>query len=120
AVRALERWRAHDRQFGTNLLRLTGVLWMFQRTTPFAAASIEAVRALDQPIDELSASARRRRCPQIDFTGVESAFLEPEAGYLFARRACEHVVDRVIAEGGQYLPLAVAPPVRLGKTGTGI
>jgi glycine/D-amino acid oxidase-like deaminating enzyme len=117
AVRALARWREHDRQFGTKLLRLTGVLWMFQQATPFAAASIEAVRALDQPIDELSASARRRRFPQIDFAGVEWAFLEPEAGYLFARRACEHVVERVIAEGGQYLPAAVASPVRFGKAG---
>jgi len=120
AVRALARWRAHDRQFGTKLLRLTGVLWMFQQTTPFAAASIEAVRALDQPVEELSVPARRRRFPQIDFTGVESAFLEPEAGYLLARRACEHVVDRVVAEGGQYVPAAVASPVRLGKAGTEI
>jgi glycine/D-amino acid oxidase-like deaminating enzyme len=114
AVRALERWRAHDRQSGTKLLRLTGVLWMFQQRVPFAAASIDTVRTLDQPIEELGAAARRKRFPQIDFTGVHSAFLEPEAGYLLARRACEDIVERVVAGGGAYRQVAARSPIEPG------
>ena len=37
---------------------------------------------------------------------------EPEAGYLLARRACDDVVARVVAEGGAYAQAAVAGPIR--------
>jgi glycine/D-amino acid oxidase-like deaminating enzyme len=43
--------------------------------------------------------------------------IEPEAGYLLARRACEHIVERVIAEGGTYREQAVASPIRIGGRG---
>lgn len=40
---------------------------------------------------------------------------EPHAGYLLARRACEHVVQRFLAEGGTYLQHAVPSPVRVER-----
>jgi hypothetical protein len=40
---------------------------------------------------------------------------EPDAGFLLARRACEHIVERVVAEGGEYVQAAVAAPVRLKR-----
>ena len=109
AVRALERWRAHQEQFGGELLRMTGALWMFRRDDPFIAASAAALRANRLPLHELSVANARGRYPQIDFTGITSVLFEPEAGYLFARRACAHVVDCFITAGGTYLQAAVMP-----------
>jgi sarcosine oxidase len=110
AVRALALWRAHDRRFGQQLLRITGALWMFTRDDPFIAASATALRAHDLPFHELTAADARRRYPQIDFTGVSSVILEPEAGYLLARRACSHVVECFVAEGGRYVQAVVVAP----------
>lgn len=110
AVRALALWREHDRRFGQRLLHPTGALWMFTRDDPFIAASTAALSANGLSWLELTAAEARRRYPQIDFAGVASVLLEPEAGYLFARRACAHVVECFVAEGGSYVQAAVETP----------
>jgi sarcosine oxidase len=38
---------------------------------------------------------------------------EPEAGYLLARRACEHVAECVAAEGGAFRTAAAASPITI-------
>ena len=120
AIRAMARWRNHDRTFQTEWLRMTGVLWMLRQNDVFGAASAAALRAARQPIEVLSVAAAGRRFPQIDFDGVASVLFEPEAGYLLARRACEHVAACVVAEGGVYLPSAVKGPLRLTRKVTSV
>ncbi len=103
ARRALERWRAYDAEFGAGLFRQTGVLWMFGSDAGFGGASADAMRALGIPLEPLTPSGASRRFPQIAFDdSIRRIFWEPDAGYLFARRACEHVVQRFVAEGGEY------------------
>jgi len=113
AVRALALWRAHDERFGRGFFRTTGALWMFGKDDGFGKASLATLRAERVAMDELSPAVAQRRWPQIDFTGITSILVEPGAGYLLARRACEHVVERVVAEGGEYRQAAVASPVRM-------
>ena len=109
AARALRLWREYgaDR---AGLLRTTGVLWMFGNDERFGRASAATLAAEGIRFDELSARDAARRFPQVDFTGVRTVFWEPDAGYLFSRRACAHVVDRFIAEGGSYRQAWVAGP----------
>jgi glycine/D-amino acid oxidase-like deaminating enzyme len=111
AKRALELWRAHDKRYGRGFFKATGALWMFGKDDTFRIASIAAFQAERIPFQERSVADARRNWPQIDFTGISSLLFEPEAGYLLARRACEHVVECVVAEGGEYRQGAVAPPV---------
>jgi sarcosine oxidase len=115
AMRALELWRAHDARWRRGLFRSTGVLWMFGAGDTFGPASVATLRALDIPIEELTLSAAARRFPQIAFDStITSVLWEPIAGYLFARRACEHVVERFVADGGEYRQAAVRAPVLPG------
>ena len=114
AARALRLWRAHEDRFHTQLLRTTGALWMFERDDPFVGISSSTLRRHGLALDSLSVADARRRYPQIDFTGISSALFEPDAGYLFARRACEHVASLFIAEGGEYVEGAAASPVDPG------
>jgi sarcosine oxidase len=79
----------------------------------FGRASVAALRAVGLPIEELTPAEAARRFPQIAFDGVSSALWEPEAGYLFARRACEHVVERFIADGGNYKRADVRTPAAI-------
>jgi sarcosine oxidase len=116
AVRALELWREHESRFGCDLYRATGALWMFGDDEAFGRASVETLRALNLPIEELAPREAAARFPQIAFdNSIRSVFYEPWAGYLFARRACEHVVERFIEEGGEYRQAAVRAPVDLTR-----
>jgi glycine/D-amino acid oxidase-like deaminating enzyme len=117
AARAMALWRAHDAKWQCGLFRKTGALWIFGADDSFGRASAAALRALDMPIEELTPQDAARRFPQIAFDdSVKSAMWEPEAGYLFARRACEHVLERFIAEGGTYRQTAVRSPVTVGSS----
>jgi glycine/D-amino acid oxidase-like deaminating enzyme len=112
AARALTRWRELDRQSG-RYFRQTGALWMFGDDDRFGRASVEAFGTRGLSIDELRLAVARRRYPQITFDGVRTVLFEPDAGYLLARRACEHVVDLLKAEGGEYRVAAVRSPVAI-------
>ena len=115
AARALDLWRANEARWQRAFFRRTGVLWMFGPPDDgrFGEASSEALYAHGLPIEAVSIEDAAVRYPQISFDGVASVLFEPEAGYLLARRACEHVVERVVAEGGEYRLGAVEAPVRL-------
>ncbi len=112
AFRALQLWQGYDAKWERGFFRKTGALWMFGADASFGRASATALRAQGLPIEELDAQAAAKRFPQISFDGITSALWEPEAGYLYARRACEHVVQRFIAEKGDYRQAAVHGPLR--------
>jgi glycine/D-amino acid oxidase-like deaminating enzyme len=109
ALRALELWRAHD--LDRRLLHETGVLWMFGDDDSFGHASADVLRDCGARLDPLTFADASRRYPQISSEGIRSFFFEPEAGYLFARRACADVVDCLVAEGGDYRLGACIDPV---------
>lgn len=127
ALRALRLWTEYDTRWRRGFFRKTGALWMIRDThgasgtdqpggshtddpAAFGRASVAALRAVGLPIEELTPAEAARRFPQIAFDGVRTALWEPEAGYLFARRACEHVVERFIAEGGTYKRAEIRTP----------
>src|SRR5690606_10238148 len=74
-------------------------------------------RAEGLPVEWLDADELRRRFPQIAVDDVRRALWEPDAGYALARRACEHVVETFVAEGGAYRQSAIASPAKLGRDG---
>lgn len=114
AMRALEQWRACDAEWRAGLYRRTGVLWMFGAENGFGRASAAAMHALGIRLETLTVSEAARRFPQIAFDDtIRSILWEPDAGYLFARRACRHVVERFVAEGGEYRHAAVRAPVTI-------
>jgi glycine/D-amino acid oxidase-like deaminating enzyme len=114
AVRALERWKAYEAEWNRTFFRRTGALWMFatDRGEQFAETSRVSLDTRVR-IDSLTTSEAATRYRQINFDGISSVLFEPDAGYLLARRACEHVVERAIAEGVEYRLGAAAAPVHL-------
>jgi glycine/D-amino acid oxidase-like deaminating enzyme len=114
AKRALDLWRAYDAESRAGLYCQTGVLWMFGADDGFGRASADAMRALDIPLESLTHAEASRRFPRIAFDDtIRSIFWEPAAGYLLARRACEHVVSRFVAEGGEYRQAAAGELVAM-------
>ena len=109
SIRALELWRAFDPD--RQLLRETGVLWMFGDDDSFGHESAEVLGAHGARLEMVSVADAARRYPRIAFDGVRSVFIEPDAGYLFARRACEQVAARFVSLGGDYRQAAASVPV---------
>ncbi len=118
AARALDLWRTHEAAWQRTFFRRTGVLWLFGAAADerFDRASADAVRQHGLSLEPISLADAARRYPQIALDGVSRVLLEPDAGYLLARRACEHVVERFTAEGGEYHVGAASSPVRVGGT----
>lgn len=110
AARALQLWREHDTAWGHDCLRITGALWMSGDDTRFGLDSATALRAEDIAVEEVPVADATRRWPQMNFDGLTSVLLEPDAGVLYARRACQAVVDRFVAEGGTLRIGTVLPP----------
>jgi glycine/D-amino acid oxidase-like deaminating enzyme len=103
AARALERWPPA-------FFKRTGVLWMFGADDGFGRASAEALRSHGLVMEELDAAEAARQYPQIDFTGLATVLFERDAGYLLARRACEHVLASFVEAGGEWRQASVESP----------
>jgi glycine/D-amino acid oxidase-like deaminating enzyme len=108
-VRSFELWREHERGARQRLYFPTGALWLFREDDGYARASAPLARAAGLPVETLDLDAAARRFPQVRFDGVRHAWFEREAGYLLARRACATVLERFLAEGGEYREIAVRP-----------
>jgi sarcosine oxidase len=110
AARALHLWHAHDAAWHHDCLRTTGALWMSGADDRFGAESEAALRDEGIRVEVCSGTDAAGRWPQINFAGISTVLFEPDAGFLFARRACVAVVKRFIEEGGTYRAVAVQAP----------
>lgn len=111
AARALTLWREAEARWGQRVYFRTGVLWMCESDDSYVRNSLGPVNAAGLRVDEFALDAASRRYPQVGFQGVRAAYLEPEAGYLRARAACELVREEFVATGGTYRQAAVRPVV---------
>lgn len=108
AARAMHLWREHDARSRRTFFHRIGALWIFSGDPAFGQQSLEPMHAAGLPVTWVDPQEARRRWPQIAFDGVTHVLWEPEAGYALARRACEHVVEALVAEGGTYRVAQVA------------
>jgi glycine/D-amino acid oxidase-like deaminating enzyme len=108
-ARSFRMWREAEHRWGRRLYRRTGVLWMAGEDDAYVRESIPFLKDAGLEIAEIAIEDARTRFPQIDFSGLRSAFFEPEAGYLLARRACQTVAEAVAAEGGEVRIAAAFP-----------
>lgn len=109
ADRALSLWLENQRRWNLELYRQTGSLWLVVDSEKYQEAALAIMDDLGHPYERLSAEEAARRYPQVAFDGVEWAVLEPESGYLLARRGCEAVLQAFLAEGGAYRQARAEP-----------
>ncbi len=117
-ARSFELWREAEARWRRRLYQPTGMLWMCNEegSEGYVRDSLPHLEDAGLTISEVSVEEARERFPQIDFAGVRTVFLEQEAGYLLARRACQAVAAAVDAEGGEVRLGAAAPgPFQEGK-----
>jgi glycine/D-amino acid oxidase-like deaminating enzyme len=103
AARALTLWREAERQWPRQVFVPSGALWLFNADDAYVRSSIPHIEAAGLSVEELDPAEAARRYPQMNFRDVRTAFLEPDAGFLAARAACELVRSTFVREGGEYL-----------------
>jgi sarcosine oxidase len=108
-VRSFALWKEAETRWGQRFYHPTGALWMFQGDDGYARASLPLLRDAGLPAEQLEVAEAARRFPQVRFEGVRSVYVEREAGYLTARRACQAVAAALAAEGGSYRTAAARP-----------
>jgi glycine/D-amino acid oxidase-like deaminating enzyme len=119
ARRSFELWRENEARWKKTLYRRTGALWLISDAGLYVKQSIPYLKALGFAHEELTTADAAKRWPQVRFEGVQWAFLEKEAGYLLARRACEAVLEGFLAEGGEYRQASARPgPIASGQMRT--
>jgi glycine/D-amino acid oxidase-like deaminating enzyme len=111
AARAIELWREHETQWNRKFFFPIGVLWMVEGDGAYELGSISSLKEAGIPFEELPTGELVRRWPQINFENVNSGIYEPHSGYLLARASAQAVVERFVAEGGEYRQAAVAPDI---------
>jgi glycine/D-amino acid oxidase-like deaminating enzyme len=113
ARQALQLWKAYDARWRSGLLQQTGALWLFREEEGFGLASTAALEAEGIALEEISVAEAVRRFPQVRFDGITRVLVEPDAGYLYARRACQRVARQVGDLGGTLLHAAAASPTNI-------
>ena len=108
-ARSYDLWREAEKRFRAKLFVHTGGLWMFGADDRYARNAVPIMKEHGLAIEELTVAETRKRYPLIQLDDVRSVFFEADAGYLLARRACAHVVDAFIAEGGTYRQAQARP-----------
>ncbi len=114
---SFEQFEALESLTGVRLYRETGALWLFSTgDDSYARESLPVLEDLGFPVDRLSVEEASRRWPQVSFAGVESVYLERQAGVLSARNSCRVVRDRFVEEGGTFrIARAEAGPFGQGR-----
>lgn len=110
AAASLEEWKRLSRDQDLPLFHNAGVLVFFDQESEYATGSYETMRALNLRTERIEPEALRARWPQIDWTGVKFAQLEPDFGALMARRSVGTLVEQFIRNGGTYRKAAILPP----------
>jgi glycine/D-amino acid oxidase-like deaminating enzyme len=108
AARALELWKEYQSQWKQKFFFPTGVLWMVEGDGAFERGSLPFLKDAGIPFEHLAVKELAQRWPQIDYEKVEWGIWEPQSGYLLARASTQAVVDRFVAEGGEYREANVA------------
>ena len=116
ARRSLDLWRAANAAWGRPLFSPTGVLFMTQRGPGERFLEIAGGHLAAAGVNHqvLSREDLSRRYPQLNLDSIAGGLLEPDAGFLLARRACQAVVDIFRREGGDYRTAYVEPGTMRG------
>jgi monomeric sarcosine oxidase len=110
AIRALQLWQEFFHGRGEKLFHRTGVLWIAGPGENYVQRSLEVLKRLHVPVEQLSHEELQRRYPQINFEGVEWGFLETHSGVLMARRAVHAVVEAALRNGVEYGTVRASAP----------
>jgi glycine/D-amino acid oxidase-like deaminating enzyme len=104
---SLVEWKLLSTRSGLPIFVEHGVLFFTNKADAYFADSVAVNRRLGLPIEQMDGPQMARRFLMIDFTGIETGFLEPGFGALMARRAVQTLARQISNYGVDRRTLAV-------------
>ncbi len=102
ALRAMERWKQRQQEFGRALFHPIGRLQMAAQLTPEMQGTQRVLDKLKVPFETLAPEEIARRWPVIRPEGVGVGLYEPGAAILKARETCITVAQVFERKGGRF------------------
>src|SRR5579863_6110791 len=99
---SLSQWKALFAATGQPLFNNTAVLWLSDADETRLDNSRDMLKKCGIPFEMLRPSQLGQRYPQVNFSDVSIAMLEPESGVLLARRAVSAVVTDAVKNGASF------------------
>ncbi|MEE2641997.1 MAG: FAD-dependent oxidoreductase [Planctomycetota bacterium] len=110
AHRSMRQWDELQQQVGKSLMELTGSLWLCGEDDSYLTAALPGMESLGLRLEEYSIRQACEKWPQVNFTGLARAVLEPTSGFLRARQACQAVAEQLETVGGKRIQARVTQP----------
>lgn len=101
-VRSFQLWADLEKATQRKLYFKTGAIWMIRADDAYEQAALPLLKAEGLPYQKLTPTEAAKLYPQINFDGIQWVLKEQEAGFLLARQSCQTVLERFLAEGGEY------------------
>ncbi len=117
---SLVEWKLLSTRSGLPIFVDHGVLFFTNKADAYFADSVAVNRRLGLPIEQMDGKQMARRFPMIDFTGIETGFLEPRFGALMARRAVQTLARQISGYGVDRRTMAVTSLRTSGGRATAI
>jgi monomeric sarcosine oxidase len=108
-VRSLKLWQEAEAAWKRKLYFKTNAIWMAGENDDYERSAMPLLEAEGLKYQKLTPSEASRQYRQINFDGVRWVLKEDEAGFLFARQACQAVMEAFVASGGEYQMAQVKP-----------
>ncbi|OEK05402.1 NAD(P)/FAD-dependent oxidoreductase [Roseivirga misakiensis] len=101
---SLKLWKDYDERWNESLFHQKEALWLFRGIpATYADLSVPLMKAKGYSLNQVPITGLVEKYPEINFSDITSAFIEREAGYLEANRACGVVKGKFEQLGGRYL-----------------
>jgi sarcosine oxidase len=114
-LRALEKWKAREEEFGQSLMLKAGRLQLAASWTPELRATRTVFEKLGVAHEVVPHEELAKRHPQMRPEGIEFALFEPSAGVLRARYAMQVVASAFEKKGGRVRIGRAEPPSGSGS-----
>jgi monomeric sarcosine oxidase len=108
--RSLVQWKNFCTETGHRLFHETGVLWLAGEDDSRVRQTMETLKRVGIPFEELERPALEKRYPQISFDRVTRGFLEPKSGVLLARRGAAAVAEDAAKHGAEFRVARIETP----------
>ncbi len=99
--RAYDAWRELERDDGTRILHITGLLTVAHPTNEIIVRTVESARLHDLAVEELDPREIRRRFPMFAPHDDECGVFEPDGGFVIPEAAVAAQLRRAQAAGAE-------------------
>jgi sarcosine oxidase len=100
---SIPQWDELAQEAGAAFFHRCGALWLFDEEDSYVTSSLRHLTSRRIRVDRLDLRDAAKRFPQVNWSDVVSAYHEPQAGFVLARKSVQAVVARLQKKASQLV-----------------